>query len=111
MKKGELVASIAESTGVGRTQVESVLKATLDNIVESVARGDAVTLTGFGTFERRERSARTGRNPQTGDTIKIKASRVPAFRAGSEFRSVVNGAAKKGAAKKSTAKKSTARKR
>jgi DNA-binding protein HU-beta len=63
----------------------------IDTITKTVAKGDKVTIVGFGTFEPRERSARTGRNPQTGDEIQIKATTVPGFKAGAAFKQAVGG--------------------
>ena len=114
MNKGELVEAVVGQTGAARGQVESILNATLDQIMTAVAGGDRVSLVGFGTYERRDRGARTGRNPQTGQAISIKASRVPAFKPGQGFKDMVGGAkgsAKKGPAKKSSAKKAPAKKR
>lgn len=89
MNKTELVEKIAEETGFSRREAEQALKAALNAITDAVAAGERVTLPGFGTFERRDRAARQGRNPQTGDTIKIAKSRVPAFKAGATFKSYV----------------------
>lgn len=102
MNKGELVDSVANSLGTAKTQVESVLNRAIDQIQQAVRKGEKVTLPGFGTFERRQRSARTGRNPRTGASIRIGASKVPAFKAGATFRDVVSGAV---ARKASPAKK------
>jgi DNA-binding protein HU-beta len=89
MNKTELVERIAEEAGLGRRQADQALRAALNAITDAVAAGERVTLPGFGTFERRDRAARQGRNPQTGDTIKIAKSRVPAFKAGAGFKSYV----------------------
>lgn len=86
MNKNELTAQIAEKSDLSNAQASSVLEATLDAIVEAVAAGDKVTIPGFGTFEPRERSARTGRNPQTGESMDIAASTVPAFKAAAAFK-------------------------
>ena len=79
MNREELVAEIAKV----------VLTATIDTIEKTVKKGEKVTLVGFGTFERRQRAARTGRNPQTGATLKIAAKKVPAFSAGKKFKELV----------------------
>ncbi|HET8665625.1 MAG TPA: HU family DNA-binding protein [Nocardioides sp.] len=89
MNKTELVETIAEETGLTKRDAEQALKATLNAITDAVAAGEKVTLPGFGTFERRDRAAREGRNPQTGETLKIAKSKVPAFKAGATFKSYV----------------------
>ena len=90
MNKGELVDAVAQSTGESRRTVQNVLDTTIDAIQKAVKKDERVSLPGFGTFERRQRSARTGRNPQTGEEIKIKASKVPAFKPGAGFKDFVN---------------------
>jgi DNA-binding protein HU-beta len=89
MNKTELVEKIAEDAGLGKRDAEQALKAALNAITDAVAAGEKVTLPGFGTFERRERAAREGRNPQTGARLKIAKSQVPAFKAGATFKSYV----------------------
>jgi DNA-binding protein HU-beta len=89
MNKTELVDKIAEDTGLRKSEAERALRSVLDAITDAVAAGEKVTLPGFGTFERRQRAARQGRNPQTGDTIRIASSKVPAFKAGASFKSYV----------------------
>jgi DNA-binding protein HU-beta len=91
LNKGELVDAVAEATGESKRTVQTVLDNTIDTIQRQVKKDDRVSLPGFGTFERRARSARTGRNPQTGEEIKIKASKVPAFKPGAGFKEFVNG--------------------
>lgn len=86
MNKGELVDTLAEKAQVTKKQADAVLSAALDTIVEVVARGDKVTLVGFGSFESRDRKAREGRNPKTGDKMDIPATKVPAFSAGKSFK-------------------------
>lgn len=95
MNKKELIDSVAAQTGETKRAVSGVLDAALTQIQKSVKKGDRVSLPGFGTFERRQRSARTARNPRTGEPVKIKASKVPAFKAGSAFKEFVNGKRKK----------------
>ncbi len=90
MKKTELIAAIAEQSGLSKKDAEKALSATLDTIVNAVAAGDKIQLTGFGTFEQRQRNARTGVDPRTGNSIEIPASKVPAFKAGKAFKDVVN---------------------
>lgn len=89
MNKGELISKIADDTGITQRQVDTVVTAILDTITGEVATGGKVTLAGFGTFERRHRKARVGRNPQTGEEIQIAASNVPAFSAGKQFKETV----------------------
>jgi nucleoid DNA-binding protein len=91
MNKGQLKDAVAEAAGLSGADAERALDAVLDTIVKAVADGDKVTIPGFGTFEPRERSARTGRNPQTGAEIEIAASTVPGFKAGAAFKSAVGG--------------------
>ncbi|MGK7907055.1 MAG: HU family DNA-binding protein [Synechococcus sp.] len=90
MNKGELVSAVAQSAKVSKKDAEKILSATLETIVETVAEGGKVTLVGFGSFEPRERKAREGRNPKTGEKIKIPAARVPAFAAGKSFKEKVS---------------------
>ena len=89
MNREELIAEIAKSAKVSKKAAGDVLTATIDAIQTAVKKGDKVTLVGFGTFERRARAARTGRNPQTGAAIKIAAKKVPAFSAGKKFKELV----------------------
>ena len=91
MNKTELIDSVSTVTGESKRAVAEVLEATIDTVQKQVKKGERVSLPGFGTFERRARSARTARNPQTGEPIKVKASKVPAFKAGATFKSFVNG--------------------
>ena len=90
MKKTELIAAVAEQSGLSKKDVEKALNATIDTIIKAVAEGDKIQLTGFGTFEQRQRNARTGCDPRTGNTIEIPASKVPAFKAGKGFKDIVN---------------------
>jgi DNA-binding protein HU-beta len=94
MNKAELVDKVAEKASSGdkamtKKDVDSVITATIDAIMEAVASGEKVTLVGFGSFERRERKEREGRNPKTGDTMVIPATKVPAFSAGKLFKEKV----------------------
>ena len=89
MNKEELVKEISKKSKVSQKAVASILAATLDTIEKTVKKGNKVTLVGFGTFEARKRAARTGRNPQTGATLKIAAKKVPAFSAGKKFKELV----------------------
>ncbi|MBS1746865.1 MAG: HU family DNA-binding protein [Bacteroidetes bacterium] len=85
MNKGELVAKIAEDADLSKAQANSALDAFIGAVTKSLKSGDKVTLVGFGTFSVSKRSARTGRNPQTGAAIKIKAKKVARFKAGKEL--------------------------
>ena len=91
MNKEELVKEIAKKTKVTQKDAAEVLNALVDTIQKTVAKGNKVTLVGFGTFESRKRAARTGRNPQTGKEISIPAKTVPVFSAGKKFKATVNG--------------------
>ena len=82
MNKAEFVGSIAEASGLTKADAERAVEAMFDTIKNALKSGDSVSLVGFGTFVVRSRAARTGRNPRTGDEIKIAASKVPAFKAG-----------------------------
>ncbi|MGD0152911.1 MAG: HU family DNA-binding protein [Thermacetogeniaceae bacterium] len=86
MNKAELVSSVAEKAEVTKKDAEKVITAVFDAVEAALAKGEKVQLVGFGTFEVRDRAARTGRNPQTGAEIQIAATRVPAFRAGKALR-------------------------
>ena len=90
MNKEELVKEVAKKAKVSQKAAADVLAATLETVTKAVAKGQKVTLVGFGTFEARKRAARTGRNPQTGKEIKIAAKTVPAFSAGKKFKELVN---------------------
>jgi len=86
MNKVTLISKIAEKSGLSKKQAEVALAAFIDSVTEALKEGDKVQLMGFGTFEIKERGARTGRNPATGETIDIPASKAPAFKAGKGFR-------------------------
>lgn len=90
MNKNELIAAVAEATGVSKKDTDAVIKATFDKIAEAMVAGDKVQLIGFGTFETRERGERTGKNPRTGETVKIAACKAPAFKAGKALKDAVN---------------------
>ena len=89
MNKEELVKEVAKKAKVSQKAAADVLAATLETVTKAVSKGQKVTLVGFGTFEPRKRAARSGRNPQTGATIKIAAKTVPAFSAGKKFKEAV----------------------
>jgi DNA-binding protein HU-beta len=89
MNKNDLVSNIAEKSGLTKKDVETVVNGVLGEITDALTKGDKVQFVGFGTFETRERAGRTGRNPQTGDTIEIPAATVPAFKAGNKLKEAV----------------------
>jgi DNA-binding protein HU-beta len=89
MNKAELIAQIAEDASITKTQANAALDSFVDTVTKTLKKGDKVTLVGFGTFSVSKRAARTGRNPQTGATIKIKAKKVARFKAGKELASKV----------------------
>jgi DNA-binding protein HU-beta len=91
MNKGELVDAIANKAKVSKKAADAALTAALEEIVAAVSTGDKVTLVGFGSFERRERQAREGRNPKTGEKMQIPATRIPAFAPGKLFKQRVAG--------------------
>ena len=90
MNKGELVAALAAKTETTKKESEAALNGILDVIAESMAKGDKVQLIGFGTFEAKERPARTARNPRTGEQVKIAATKAPSFKAGKALKDLVN---------------------
>lgn len=87
--KTDLISAVAEKTGVTKKDAGAVLDALIEEIIGAVKKGDRVQLVGFGTFELRERAARTGLNPQTKEQIEIPASKAPAFKAGKAFKDAV----------------------
>lgn len=90
VNKSELIDAIAESANLTKADAGRALDATVAAVTAALKAGDAVTLVGFGTFSVKERAARTGRNPQTGKEIKIKASKTPSFKAGKGLKDAVN---------------------
>ena len=89
MNKAELVSMVADKAGLSKKDAEKAVAAVFDSIQESLTAGEKVQLVGFGTFEIRERGARTGRNPRSGATIEIPASKVPAFKPGKALKEAV----------------------
>ncbi|MEW5954088.1 MAG: HU family DNA-binding protein [Bacillota bacterium] len=89
MNKQELIATVAEKTELTKKDAEKAVNAIVASIGEALAQGEKVQLVGFGTFEIRERAARKGRNPQTGEEINIAAAKVPVFKAGKQLRGTV----------------------
>jgi len=112
VNRAELIDAIRDRLGVDKRAAEHAVDAVLDTIQRAVAQGEKVALTGFGVFEKVERAARTGRNPRTGETVKVKKTSVPKFRPGTQFKGVVSGAVKLGkvadAATKAAAKSTAA---
>jgi DNA-binding protein HU-beta len=104
MNKQDLVAQLSAQLDVSKREAGEAVDAVFDSIAKAVAKGDKVSIPGFGSFEKRKRAARTARNPQTGAAIKVPATSVPAFKAGKEFKEAVGGK-KKSAAKKPAKKK------
>ncbi len=89
MNKGELVDAIWEKAGVSKSKADAILVALADTIMNTVGIGEKVTLVGFGSFEKRDRAAREGRNPKTGESLTLAATTVPAFSAGKAFKETV----------------------
>jgi DNA-binding protein HU-beta len=89
MNKTDLINNIAEKSGLTKKDVETVLNSFVGEVTDALSSGDKVQLVGFGTFETRKRSGRTGRNPQTGTSISIPESVVPAFKAGNKLKEAV----------------------
>ena len=90
MNKNELITAMSEKANMSKVDTEKALKAFIDTVTEELKNKGKVQLVGFGTFETSERAARTGRNPQTGETIEIKASTSPKFKAGKALKDIVN---------------------
>ena len=90
MNKTELVAAMADQAGLSKKDAEKALKAFTDVVAEELKKGEKIQLVGFGTFEVAERPAREGRNPRTGETMKIAASKAPKFKAGKALKDIVN---------------------
>ncbi|MFM7596890.1 MAG: HU family DNA-binding protein [Actinomycetota bacterium] len=110
MNKQELIDNVSTQLGHSKRDVSNIVEAALEELKRAVARGEKVALAGFGVFQRHDRAARTGRNPQTGEAVKIKATKLPKFRPGAEFKAVVSGAKKPSAPKKAAQKKAAAKK-
>jgi len=90
MNKAELIEAVAEATGLSKTDAGNAADAVFNTIIGTLGKGDQVSVAGFGTFEVRARAARSGRNPRTGETIRIEASNAPGFKAGKAFKDAVN---------------------
>jgi DNA-binding protein HU-beta len=120
VNKAQLVEALSTRLGEDKKRTAATVDALLDTVYRTVQKGEKVALTGFGVFEKRDRAARTARNPATGEKVRVKKTSVPAFRAGQEFKNVVSGskklpkvapakAAANGAATKTTAKAAPAK--
>jgi len=90
VNKTELIDQIADESDVSKAAAGRALDAMISAVTQTLSKGDQVTLVGFGTFSVRDRAARTGRNPKTGETIQIKAAKVPTFKAGKAFKDALN---------------------
>ncbi|MEK9665017.1 MAG: HU family DNA-binding protein [Candidatus Nanopelagicales bacterium] len=110
MNKQDLIEAVSTQLGHSKRDVTDVVVATLNELKRAVSGGAMVALRGFGVFERAQRNARMGRNPQTGEAVKISATKLPKFRAGAEFKAVVSGAKKMAAPAKKAAAKPAAKK-
>jgi len=110
--KAALLDSVADTAGVSKAQADSVLSAFFDEAARAARSGNRLSWPGFGSFSQRQNKARTGRNPQTGSAVKIKASKGMKFTASTKLKEAINqsGSAKKAAAKKAPAKRASAKK-
>ena len=90
MNKAELIAAVAENAELTKKDAEKAVKAFIEVVTDELKKGEKVQLVGFGTFEVSERAAREGRNPQTGETMEIKASKTPKFKAGKALKDMMN---------------------
>ena len=89
MNKTELIAVVAEKTGITKKEAERIVSATFDTVTETLVKGEKVQISGFGAFETKEREARMGRNPRTKENIEIPATRLPVFKAGKALKDAV----------------------
>lgn len=119
MNKAELIDAVATRLDMSKRDVTAVVDSFIEEAKKSVVRGEKVAISGFGVFEAQARKARLGRNPRTGETVKIKATKLPKFRPGAEFKAIVSGekkmaggtaAPKKAAPKKAAPKKAAPKK-
>ena len=90
MNKADLIEAVAKSVDLPKTSVARAVDAILGAVTKALETGDSVTLVGFGSFHLRKRKARNGRNPQTGESIQIKAAKIPSFKAGKALKDAVN---------------------
>jgi DNA-binding protein HU-beta len=118
VNKAEIIDSVSARLDLAKRDVTDVVDAFIEETKKALVRGEKVAVSGFGVFEASHRKARLGRNPRTGETVKIKATKIPKFRPGTEFKAVVNGSkkvetkagVKKAAPKKAAPKKAAAKK-
>ncbi|MEN9502948.1 MAG: hypothetical protein RI964_2233 [Pseudomonadota bacterium] len=89
MNKAELIDAVSAKSGLTKADTDRAIKALIDTVSETLAKGDQIALVGFGTFLVRERQARSGRNPRTGETISIESAKIPAFKAGKALKDAV----------------------
>lgn len=89
MNKAELIDAVSAKSGLTKADTDRAIKALLDTVSETLAKGDQIALVGFGTFLVRERQARSGRNPRTGETISIESAKIPAFKAGKALKDAI----------------------
>jgi DNA-binding protein HU-beta len=94
MNRKELIAALAKKTGISKADADMNVLALIEIISDTLEKGGKINLKGFGIFDVRERSARIGRNPKTGETLALKATRVPAFKPGIKLKATLNGVAK-----------------
>jgi DNA-binding protein HU-beta len=90
MNKAELIDAVADAADISKAAATRAVDGALEAVTKALKKGDTVTLVGFGTFSVRKRAARQGRNPRTGEVIKIKASKAPGFKAGKAFKDALN---------------------
>ncbi|QQK62588.1 HU family DNA-binding protein (plasmid) [Shewanella sp. LC6] len=90
MNKSELIMKVAEDADISKAKADAAVNALINSVTEELKAGGTVALTGFGTFQVKERAARTGRNPQTGENIQIAAAKIPGFKAGKGLKDSVN---------------------
>jgi DNA-binding protein HU-beta len=113
VNKAEIIDSVSARLDLAKRDVTDVVDAFIEETKKALVRGEKVAVSGFGVFEASHRKARLGRNPRTGETVKIKATKIPKFRPGTEFKAVVNGSKKvetKAGVKKAAPKKAVAKK-
>ena len=89
MNKAELIDAVSAKSGLTKADTDRAIKALIDTVSETLAKGDQIALVGFGTFLGRERQARSGRNPRTGETISIESAKIPAFKAGKALKDAI----------------------
>lgn len=94
MNRKELIDALATKTGCSKADTDRAIDALIEIISDNMKKGDSLSLVGFGTFEVRSRAARTGRNPKTGEELKIKASKLPVFKAGAALKAAANSSEK-----------------